>query len=235
MTVERIEFTMCLQTVYDLPCPFPANKEIPEWYKEMPTDAEGSDGAPAGTVKRCPPFLDAMTCGYIIPLVADITLIRDKQGAFHGEGPVFHDRGDFCRPLVGSHNPVQVRGAPVEQFPMVKLFNPWLIRTSPGYSTLFLAPQNRFQKFFYPVAGLVDTDLFYREVNVPGVLTIPPGTSVKLPRGMPLVQVIPIKRDEFQSDFVPLDVDQYEETMRMLRLEPHNYYKDGFWRKKKYS
>src|ERR1700685_25546 len=134
MTVERIEFTMCLQTAYDLPRPFPANKEIPEWYKEMPADAEGTEGA--GTVKRCPPFLDAMTCGYIIPLVADITLARDKTGAFHGEGPVFHDRGEFCRPLVQSHDPVQMRGAPVDQFPMVKLFNPWLIRTSPGYSAL---------------------------------------------------------------------------------------------------
>jgi hypothetical protein len=229
MTVERIEFTMCLQTAYDLPRPFPAHKEIPEWYKEMPADAEVG-----GTVKRCPPFLEAMTCGYIIPLVADITLARDQTGAFHGEGPVFHDRGDFCRPLVQSHNPVQVRGSPVEQFPMVKLFNPWLIRTSPGYSALFLAPQNRFQKFFYPVAGLVETDLFYREVNVPGVLTLPPGTHVKLPRGMPLVQVIPIKRDEFQSEFVPLDVDKYEEVMRTLRLEPRSYYKDDFWRKKKY-
>jgi|SRR5262245_39059545 hypothetical protein len=231
MTVERIEFTMCLQTAYDLPRPFPANKELPEWFKEMPADAP--DGS-MGTVKRCPPFLEAMTCGYIIPLVADITLSRDQAGVFHGQGPVFHDRGDYCRPLVQSHNPVQMQGSPVEQLPMVKLFNPWLIRTSPGYSALFLAPQNRFLRYLYPVAGLVETDLFYREVNVPAVLTIPPGTSVKLPRGMPLVQVIPIKREEFHSEFVPLDVSRYEETMRMLREEPHNYYKDDFWKKKKY-
>ncbi len=233
MTVERIEFSMCLQTAYDLPRPFPANKEIPEWYKSMPAEVAGESG-PIETVKGCPPFLEAMTCGYIIPLVADITLSRDQSGVFHGEGPTYRDRGEFCRPLVTTHNPVQVRGAPVEQFPMVKIFNPWLIRTSPGYSVLFLAPQNRFQKFLYPVAGLVETDLFYREINVPSVLTIPPGASVKLPRGMPLVQVIPIKRDEFQSDFVPLDVGKYEEVMQTLRDEPRSYYKDDFWRKKKY-
>jgi hypothetical protein len=233
MSVERIEFSMCLQTAYDLPRPFPANKEIPEWYKTMPAEVDG-EGGPTETVKGCPPFLEAMTCGYIIPLVADITLSRDQNGVFHGEGPTFHDRGDFCRPLVTSHKPVQVRGSPVEQFPMVKIFNPWLIRTSPGYSALFLAPQNRFQRFLYPVAGLVETDLFYREVNAPSVLTIPPGSSVKLPRGMPLMQVIPIKRDEFQSDFVPLDVAKYEEIMQELRLEKRNFYKDAYWRKKKY-
>ena len=184
MSVERIEFTMCLQTAYDLPRPFPANKLIPEWYKMMPAEAD-VEGGPAETVKGCPPFLEAMTCGYIIPLVADITLSRDQAGVFHGEGPVFHDRQDFCRPLVTTHKPFQVQGSPVEQFPMVKIFNPWLIRTSPGYSAV-PAPQNRFQKFLYPVAGLVETDLFYREVNVPSVLTIPPGSSVKLPRACPL-------------------------------------------------
>ena len=231
MTVERIEFTMCLQTEYDLPRPFPANKEFPDWYKDMPADIPGMQ---EGTVKRCPPFLDAMTCGYIIPLVADVTLSRDRNGVFHGDGPIFRDRKDFCRSMVQAHLPVQVRGSPVDQFPIVKLFNPWLVRTPPGYSALFLTPQNRFQKFLYPMAGLVDTDLFYREVNVPAVLTIPPGSSVKLLRGMPLVQVIPIKRDEFQSEFVPLEVDKYEETMGTLRVEPHNYYKDNFWRKQKY-
>lgn len=76
--------------------------------------------------------------------------------------------------------------------------------------------------------------MLYREVNFPSVLMIPPGTSVKLPRGMPLVQVIPIKREDFQSEFPPLDMDKYGETMQSRLPDPHNFYRNDYWRKKKY-
>jgi hypothetical protein len=95
---------------------------------------------------------------------------------------------------------------------------------------------NRFQMPLFPLAGLVETDIFYREVNFPAVLTIAPGMSLTLPRGTPLVQVIPIRRDEFQSEFVPPDLEKYNAMNEQTRDLPENYnfYKDNFWRKKSY-
>ena len=82
----------------------------------------------------------------------------------------------------------------------------------------------------------METDIFYREVNFPAILSMAPGTSVALPRGTPLVQVIPVKRDEFQSEFVPPDIEKFNAMDLATRESPENYnfYKNNFWRKKTY-
>jgi hypothetical protein len=237
MTVERIEFSLVRGDEGLFPPPYPANKEIPDWFKQMPVDAPG---VPSGTVKNCPPFIEAMTCGYIIPLAADLKLSVDRAGVFQSHVAAdFGTSGYFD--ILTPHNAMQTKGAPFGNVPVMKVFNPWLIRTPPGYSTLFMQPVNRFQMLFFPLAGLVETDLFYREVNFPCVLAIQRGSTLEIPKGTPLVQAIPIKRDEFQSEFVPLDKDKYA-TGRATTLpenhglypESEGFYKNNYWRKKTY-
>lgn len=238
MTVERIEFSLVRGEEGLFPCPYPANKEIPEWFRDMPTEAPG---VKTGTVKNCPPFIEAMTCGYIIPLAGDLRLAVDHAGVFRGHGSTYFGAEGGWRDLVQPHEASQSKGAPFGNVPILKIFNPWLMRTPPGYSTLFLQPVNRYQMAFFPLAGLVETDLFYREVNFPCVLAIRPGTSFTVPKGTPLVQAIPVRRDEFQSEFVPLDRQEYA-TGRPTTLpeghglypESHAFYKNNYWRKKSY-
>jgi hypothetical protein len=232
MSVERIEFSLVQGTDADFPRPYPANREIPDWFKAMPAETDvpntSAPGARTRTLKNCPPFLEAMTCGYIIPLAADLTLSVDAAGGFHGEA--------YPANILFLHGPKQVPGAPFVNRHVLKILNPWLIQTPPGYSTLFLPLLNRFQLPLHPLAGLVETDVFYREVNFPTILTMPPGTTLKLARGTPLVQAIPIRRDEFQSEFVPLKVEKFNEMNEKTRDLPENYnfYKDNYWRKKGY-
>ncbi len=243
MPAELIEFTLVLENQAAFPKPYPASKEIPEWYKSMPAEGE-FEGFSFGTVKNCPPFLEAMTCGYIIPLVADISLSLDQAGMFHGEGPSFSEQ---CAgrvrsaKMISNHLSAQVKGSPFEKYIIVKVFNPWLIRTPPGYSTLFLPPVNRFQMHLVPLTGMVETDVFYREVHFPSLLAIPRGTTLKLTKGTPLVQAIPIKRDEFQSNMVSLDVEKYQNSRPATLPEDHdlygdarNFYKNNYWIKKSY-
>jgi hypothetical protein len=229
MTLERIEFSLVHGREQEsaFPRPYPANRDIPDWFKSMPPEVEAG-GASVRTIKNCPPFLEAMACGYVIPVVADISLSLDQAGEFRGHSSYAS--------IVQIHRPIQVTGAPFENRLIVKILNPWLIRTPPGYSTLFLPLLNRFELPLFPLAGLVETDLFYREVNFPALLAMAPGTSVVLPRGTPLVQVIPIKRDEFQSEFVPPDFEKYNAMDLATRDSPENYnfYKNNFWRKKNY-
>jgi hypothetical protein len=239
MTVEQIEFSLVYGTEDVFPRPYPANRDIPEWFKAMPTEA-GAQGMTIGTVKNCPPFIEAITCGYIIPLVADISLSLDPAGVFHGQGPTCYGQSAFAD-IVQFHRAPQVKGAPFENCPVVKIINPWLIRTPPGCSALFLPPLNRFQMPLVPLAGLVETDIFYREVNFPAVLTIPPGTTLTVLKGTPLVQVIPIRRDEYQSKVVPLDAETYKTSRPGTLPENHNlipesqnFYRNNYWRKKNY-
>lgn len=211
------------------PPPYPASKEVPEWLKAMPVVGEKQPERMLKSVKSCPPFLEAMTCGYIIPLAADIKLTVDREGQFRGEASDV----DILR----FHFAGQVQGAPFERFPVVKILSPWLMRTPPGYSTMFLPLVNRFETRLIPLAGLVETDLFYRNVNFPAVLTIAPGTTLALPKGTPLVQVIPIKRDEFHAAVVPADDAAFHLMNERTKGDPEdaNFYKDNYWRKKTYQ
>jgi len=71
-------------------------------------------------------------------------------------------------------------------------------------------------------------------VNFPCVVTLRRGTSVNLPKGTPLVQVIPFKREEFHAEVLPLDMAQCVATQRQIKENPH-FYKEECWTKKKFS
>src|SRR5215475_10268645 len=54
-----------------LPRPIPAVLGLPDWFKAMPQKAINSvTQGEQFTVKKCPPFIDAMTYGFLMPLVA---------------------------------------------------------------------------------------------------------------------------------------------------------------------
>ena len=146
-----------------LPAPVPAVKLLPDWYRDLPADfkREGVRGN-IGTVKRCRPFLDAMGSGYLIPLCGDVNFELDSAGKLTFDCP----NGDTT---IEMHDAQQVAGASWGNAPIVKFMNPWIVVTPPGYSTLFVAPLNRSEIPFEIIAGIVDTDLLYAEVNFPAV------------------------------------------------------------------
>src|SRR5690349_17795167 len=90
------------------PAPYPASRGVPQWMKELPVDRPLQQPAPQGarpvdvpTVKQCPPFLEAMTCGYVIPLAGEVTFTMDAAGALN-----FTSQGK----IVDTQHPLQVRG-----------------------------------------------------------------------------------------------------------------------------
>src|SRR5689334_4725698 len=91
------------------PPPVPAKGAVPEWLRAMPTDS----GSATPTVKRCPPFLEAITAGYIIPLPADVQLI-------HTGRELKAKMVDFNIPLVDMHMQDQFPGAPFGNAPLIK-------------------------------------------------------------------------------------------------------------------
>ena len=170
--------------------PVPAKDYLPSWFRKLPAvdETQLSNTDTGLTIKRCMPFLDAMTTGWIIPLPATVRLaIRDG-------GRTVDSGWDFDRTLVSNHGMHQVRGNPWGDRPPCKFHNFWTIVTPPGWSCLFVDPLNRPNGVFQVLAGVVDTDTYRAPVHFPFFATGEDGLHV-IEKGSPLIQVIPFRRD----------------------------------------
>ena len=192
-STQTIDFLCTPEEAERLEPPRPAGKYAPDWFRRLPRNTETpmEDGLPGLTVKACMPVTDAFSAGFIIPLSFDVTINRDEKGNFHiGQ----HPQATFQQ--LAAHTPEQI-GAPNPPFgPVLPLkWNlPWRVRAPEGVSLLFTHPLNHFELPFTTFSGVVDSDRFAARVNAPFVWTAPDG-EVRLNRGTPLVQVIPVPRD----------------------------------------
>jgi hypothetical protein len=211
-----------------LPAPLPAIEALPDWYKNLAGSVQlPGAGGTLHTAKHCPPFLDAMTSGYIIPLCGDVNLGMDEQGGLTFDCP----NGDVG---IETHHPEQLRGGPWGDAPVIKFLNPWIIVTPPGYSTLFVAPLNQELMPLRILAGVVDTDAFYSQVHLPAVCLMARGSTCGLKRGTPLVQVIPFKREAWTSQTGHADAQRLKEFTREIS-HSHHVYREQFQHKKSFG
>lgn len=192
---EKIIFTN-ISGFSDIEKPKPASEFMPDWYKQMNSYVDGNkkpdgNGNTTGTVKRCMPVFDAITAGYIITSPADVYVsLKNNQQHF--------EWSDFG--LIQFHPIAQAPNHPsVKPHAYPKWMNPWAIRTPKGYSTLFVQPFHR-ESVFTILPGIVDTDTYYAPVNFPMVVNDPNFEGL-IPKGTPIAQVIPFKRDNWKMEF----------------------------------
>jgi hypothetical protein len=179
-----------------LPPPAPAAQALPGWLRTMPAQAfSGVVGDEDDTVKRCPPFIDAMTYGFLIPLICDV---RVEDGEFTWDNDLPPGGAvSFARSPIGFHDASQVTGTPffeADRF-LIKFHNLWTIQAPAGYSLLFTHPANRFDLPFTTLTGMVDCDRFHDAwINFPAHWHDVDFNGV-LPRGTPVAQCFPVKRE----------------------------------------
>ena len=215
--------------------PKPSLSHIPEEYKKMEKFYSSSPNT--RTVKKCIPFLDSLTCGYIIPFPVDLHFRYDleKQQAIFEINELIPEeiRGDF---LVDVHNQNQISNElryvhrTVEA--IFKFSNPWLIETPPGYSCIFTQPFNRNFPFKI-IDGIVDTDSYNQiPVNFPFYWTNSVENTYILKKGTPMVLVIPFKRDSWKMNIkIKKDVDEYKKKLNFFSKIYDNY-RNNSWSKK---
>src|SRR5262249_23193965 len=109
-----------------LPRPIAAVRGLPEWFKAMPQTAFSTLlQEEQMTIKKCPPVIDAMTAGFLMPLVADL---RVEDGAFAWDRDVpAGSLTAFMRAPIDFHDNNQVVGTPFfseDQF-LIKFTNFW--------------------------------------------------------------------------------------------------------------
>lgn len=220
-----------------LTAPQPAIKHVPEWYRSLskfnksndditldPENNLGTDGAQVAT-KMCMPFLDATTAGYMYVLEDDL----------------YVDYADDGRPILSWNGDVMlVDKRPTIELPVPDNCHPihygwrmnWYYETPPGYSVLITHPMNRFDLPFYVQSGIVESDIwglpvftaFFLKRNFRGVI----------PKGTPIFQVIPFKRDNWELEVIDTDeeLERHEFMAENRRSMLYGYYKKTAWRKK---
>lgn len=205
--------------------PVPAKTVLPDWFRKLPPVDKGNVSATSNglTVKRCMPFLDAMTTGWLLPIAATVRL-EIKEG-----GTIVEAGWEFDKAMVSNHGVHQVAGNPRQPSPPCKFHNHWTIRTPAGWSCLFVPPLNRSGQPFECVAGIVDTDTYTAPVHFPFFATAPDGIY-SIEKGTPLVQVIPFRREatELAAD---IRAETVEEAARRDTVHRNTLASEGWYRK----
>lgn len=205
--------------------PVAAKTVMPDWFRRLPPVDKGHvhSGNNGLTVKRCMPFLDALTTGWILPLAATVRLeVRDG-------GKTVNAGWDIDRDMVSNHSNFQVAGNPRDVRPPCKFHNYWTIVTPPGWSCLFVPPLNRPSEIFEVVSGIVDTDTYTSLINFPFYATETDGTYT-IEKGTPLVQVIPFKRS---GTYIEGEVraETEEEAQARTKILRNTQASEGWYRK----
>lgn len=205
--------------------PVAAHTAVPDWFRRLPAiDPDRLSATDnALTVKRCMPFLDAMTAGWIVPLAATVRLEISNGGQDVTAG------WDFDRTMVSNHGAHQVAGHPRLPRPPMKFHNYWTIRTAPGWSVLIVPALNRPNPVVEVLSGVVDTDGYTAPINFPFVAIGDDGVHT-LPAGTPLVQVIPIRRSDMRVTGV-VRAESADEAAARVKVHRSTRAADGWYRR----
>jgi hypothetical protein len=216
------------QGVFSLPQP--AYKSIPSWYKA----AGGAGDMPplSKSVRACMPFMEALTFGWVVPVPTDIAVTQTPNGVD------VEWRPDFFKAM-GNHPKEQVGG---EEFPhdgeILKFNLPYTLRTPDGVSTLYMPPLNRVDTPIRPFSGVINTDRYVNQTNIPALL-IDSGFEGVIEAGTPLAQLLPFERDGIVNESKTRGPTEEEEEW--LQRTPRAvkgvdaYYKEEVWEPAKAS
>lgn len=218
--------------------PEPAISVLPEWYKSLsrfyksnrdldsnPVNHIGTDGS-ASSTKMCMPYFDALTMGYVYVLSDNVYVDLDEYGkpivTWDGQNFVVDQRGMLLDVPIPDHcHPIHY-GWRMD----------WYYETPPGYSVLITHPMNRDDLPFHTLSGVVDADNWGLPVFIAFFLRR--GFRGMIPKGTPIFQMIPFKRDDWELETVVDDkeLDKYELRAERRRTDLFGHYKKTAWVKK---
>jgi hypothetical protein len=244
-TIEFISHKDYVDLKEDQPIPIKLN--IPEWFKKLSHTVENK------TVKGCMPFLDSLTSGYLLKIPQDLKIIHNVINQETNQPDSFYRTGELDDQLLyaksinlgkqraDTHPPLQLNGSPYveknKNLPFFKIINPWIIKTPPGYSCLFVSPLNNSDDRFSIIPAIVDTDTFPNEINFPIVINGDKYSTLDtvLKKGTPYVQIIPFKRDKWKMKIKSTNTEKMRKQKIFYELSLLHIYKNKYWNKKSWN
>jgi hypothetical protein len=224
--------------------PGPIVKTLPDWYRRaewfVPDPATGKPKeAPDGggkmpTWKACPAVLDVMGTGYTFKTPCDIEFSQDPLGDIRAK--VLDERYRFFlqarEPMAQFQHPL---GYHMKHFAW---WSDWAVELPPGYSALYTHPLNRYELPFMTTNGIIDNDKVHLAGTIP--FFVARGVVGVLPAGTPYVQIIPFKRENWQSEIdVSVSAEQIEAqtnaNLAKYRQPDGGVYQREVWERRKYQ
>lgn len=212
-----------------VPKPKPARHYVPNWFKNLPAFENDKFepnplGGNNGTAKLCVPLTDTFHMGYIQETWCDLYIKIDKDGSLLYRQPSI--------PNMVSHRPSTGINYGQFYYSQEALWQlQWIPQLPEGFSILYTHPLNRFDLPFETISGIVDSDKFKFEADANHPFIIKKGFEGIIPKGTPMVQMIPFKRDEWQSVYL-----KHNKKDQLKAYLPHQFfwggYKKLFWTKK---
>jgi hypothetical protein len=221
-----------------VPPPKPSREYLPDWYKNMggfltkkPTF--DNKGATNRTMKLCMPFADAITAGYIQETWQDIHISVEEYEDNESNLQYFYP----TEPKIISTRSVSGYPIPEEFYPIEFVFHPaWSPQLPKGWSMLYTQPFNRPELVTHFLGGVVDSDSFtHSEQNANIPFFVKKSFNGIIPKGTPLVQMIPIRREEWESSTAEFNEDEQTKQTALLRQFFWGGYKKLHWQKKSYK
>ncbi len=212
-----------------IPKPVESREALPKWYKQLKGEAFTTDNKAVLTVKRCMPFFDGLSAGWLIPIPCDAHLEVVNNGSIV-RSIVDEKNKDFHLNVILFHGKGQVKGHPEEKKNKAacKFFNPWVIKTPPGISCLFMPPIQQEDPSFRIIPAIVDTDLYNGCINFPFFLDAPDGRLV-IKRGTYIAQVIPFQRETLKMEGIVQKASK--ELLEKVHEVETKTNEDGYYRK----
>lgn len=223
------------------PKPIPASKMVPEWYKKQ--SSAGSDemttskGFTSSTIKRCMPFFDLMTSGYLILTPCDIYLDATNPDKLKYTVP--DGMQEATKNLFSEHNREQYAELPYDREYYHKdllRINPfWAVSTPAGYSSIFFNPYYKDTLPIDAVSAIIDTDKYISNGHLS--FFVRSGFSGVIKQGTPLIQVVPFKRENWKMQIVDADLSEKEVDRQFIQIRSTfiNGYKNKMRSKKEYK
>ena len=237
----EVKFIAREKLSYDIwPKPVLASEHKPDWYSQMVpyiggkmsivNKANGGSGLNP-TLRQCMPVQDLVNAGYHILLPCDVYIDNDART---GEKKVLW--ADSLPSMITGHSLDQIGAYPVSEIydpAPYKWNNIWIVKTPPGWSCVFQHPAWHDDLPFRSLPGLVDTDRHDVPVEFPFLLRR--NFTGLIPKGTPMIQVLPFKREKTKAT-VTWDKDgSYNAKYHSFFLNLINKYKKFVRQPKSYE
>jgi hypothetical protein len=173
------------------------------------------------------PFLDSLSSGYI-QLAWDDIYVEKKKDIVD-----VYTNGDISLVSLREKSDIFIS----DNFHKLEFIwvRHWAIKLPEGYSALITHPLNRYDLPFVTMSGIVDSDdysharvgsyPFYLNKDFEGII----------PKGTPLFQIIPFKRENWSSIKQEYNDNLWIEKEKIRESVNVGMYKKMFWKKKKFD
>jgi hypothetical protein len=214
------------------PSPEPSSSNIPSWWRKQgpyqDNEKKVVNGQYNETVKRCPGVQDILFSGYILKTPCDIFV--DTTG-----DRIVYEVNEYHRTSIAMHPSSQISEWDFDKERYMsdafRIHPMWIVKTDPGYSTLFIQPPYHEGLPFRMVTAIVDTDKYPSDGAFS--MLFEKGFKGVIPKGTPLIQCIPYKRETWKMEVLDKpDVRLLRGIAYTIRSQFGDSYKRLLWEKK---